>query len=556
MNKTLLLAKMLMKNGNGKSGKLRKSKMGLSKNVIVTILMCLAFLPIVLAIGGLVSVIYESLAEINQEGVIIGFGLSIVSAVIFVFGIFYVINVFYFSQDTDHLLPLPLKPSQILSAKFIVTLIYEYLTELFLLMPILVTFGIKSGAGVAYYLYTVLIFITLPILPLVLASIIAMVVMRFSSIAKNKDRFRMIGGILAVFIGFGVNIFVQRYSRNHMDPEKIQEMLGQNNSLLNTITSIFPSVKLGTNALLHHGALSGLAYLGLSVGLSAFVILLFVWLGEKFYFKGVMGISESTAKRRKVTNEQLDKSTVRNSAFKSLFLKEIRTLLRTPIFFLNCVLMCFLWPLFLLIPFLTNMNGMSNLGSVGEMFNNENMGGIIMAVGFAACLVISAANSITSTSISREGTKLFVIQYLPVPYMKYIMAKVFTGVMFTMVSVVLILIMGIALFHIPLLSVLMLLLLSIPSVLFGNMVGMLIDLRSPKLNWDNEQKAVKQNMNAMLSILANLLVAGIIVACVLFLDIEIVATCIGLLVLFSILNFLLYQLLKTKGTKWLGKAGN
>ncbi|MCR8644706.1 hypothetical protein NV379_18795 [Paenibacillus sp. N1-5-1-14] len=554
MNKTWILARMLLKNGSGKSGKLGKTKLG---STGLMILIGLAFIPVCLIISKLVGALYDALVPIGQEGMLLGLALSIISAVIFVFGIFYVINVFYFSQDTDHLLPLPLKPSQILSAKFIVTLLYEYLTELFLLMPILITYGVKSGAGMMFYLYTVLIFFALPLLPLVAASIIAMIVMRFSSIAKNKDRFRMIGGIIAVVVGIGTNLFFQQYARRNMDPAKLQEMLmEQNNSMLGTISSMFPSVKLGANALLNEASLSGLAYIVLFMVVSVLVYLLFIWLGEKFYFKGVMGISESTAKRRKVTREQLDKSTKSSSALQAYFMKELRTLMRTPIFFINCILMCFLWPVFLLIPFLTQMNGLSDLSSFGTMFQDEQMSGIILAIAFAAGFIIAAGNSITSTSISREGTQLYVIQYLPVSTMKFILAKVLVGVMFSLLSVVLMLIVGVALFHIPFVTAILILVLTIPSVLFGNIVGMLIDLRSPKLNWDNEQKAVKQNMNAFLSILANFLVAASVFIAAWQLDLPVMTEAIGLFVLFAIINFFMYKWLSSVGPKWLEEAGN
>ena len=87
---------------------------------------------------------------------------------------------FYFSRDIENLLPLPLRPVEILAAKFTVTLLYEYLTEILFLAPILIAFGIKSHGGIFYYFNAAVIFLTLPIAPLVYASIISMIIMRFN----------------------------------------------------------------------------------------------------------------------------------------------------------------------------------------------------------------------------------------------------------------------------------------------------------------------------------------------------------------------------------------
>lgn len=50
----------------------------------------------------------------------------------------------------------------------------------------------------------------LPVIPVVLASLVAMVFMRFTNIGKSKDRFRLIGGLVAIAIAIGFQAIVQR----------------------------------------------------------------------------------------------------------------------------------------------------------------------------------------------------------------------------------------------------------------------------------------------------------------------------------------------------------
>jgi len=550
MNKTLLLAKTLLKNGSGKTGN-GKTKSKVSKRVLYIILLLLAFIPIISMISGLISVLYTSFAQVNQEGMLLGLGLTISSIVIFTFGIFYVINVFYFSQDIEHLLPLPLKPSQILTGKFIVTLLYEYLTELFLLAPILITFGIRSGAGVLYYVYSLIIFLTLPIIPLVLSSVIAMIVMRFTSIAKNKDRFRLFGGVIAIVFGLGINMFIQKATRS-VNPDQLQEMiLSGNNSMIGLITNTFPSTKLSATALIEATALRGfIAMLGF-IALSALIYVVFAILGERLYFKGVMGISESSSKRERVTDEQLDRQTTQNSTIKAHLIKEIKVLFRTPVYFINCVLVSFLMPVLICIPLLTSSGQLGNIQEISNMMADNKIAGLIIGIGFAFFLFASGGNPTASTAISREGSNLYVLKYLPVPYSKPLVAKALTGALTSMISVVLILPVAIFLIKLPIILAVQLFILSVPAVLFGNFAGLIIDTFSPKLNWDNEQKAVKQNMNSFLSMLLNFVVAGIIVAVSIFFEVNVLVMFGSLLVIFIVLDIILYRILITKGSKWL-----
>jgi len=554
MNKTLLLTKVLLRNGSGMKSKGKNGKKTNVKNILLLLLVAIAFIPVISMIVAFTSFLYDSMAGANMEGAILGLALAVVSVAVFLFGIFYVINVFYFSQDVEHLLPLPLKPSQILGAKFGVTLLYEYLTELFLLLPILITFGIKSGAGPLYYVYGLIIFLTLPVLPLVIASVIAMLIMRFTGVAKNKDRFRMIGGAVAVAFGLGANMLFQRFGNGSMKPEQMQDMLlNGNNVALDLATRLFPSTKLGANALLNAASLQGLAAIIMFTAISVLVFVLFALLGELLYFKGVMGMSETTAKRRKVTSEQLDKQTAQSSALAAFTFRELKTLFRTPIFFINCVLISFLWPVIICIPLVTQASNIPNLESLTEFLSEPQIAGIAIGIAVALFLFLTSTNATASTSFSREGTNLFVLKYLPVPYRKVIIAKALAGFVLSMISIVLVLIVAILIVHIPPMLALAMLAVGIPAALFGNLTGVMIDLHFPKLHWDNEQKAVKQNMNVLISMFINIIVAGASVASTLYFKLSLTSSLLIFFILFALLDYVLYRLLTTKGEGWLDK---
>jgi len=551
MSNYIALTKILLKNSltsfTNKKGKKKSSKI---KNIALTALIFISLLPLAGTIGAAVWAAYPIFKAIGQEGLIFASGLMLVSMMILFFGIFYVMNVFYFSKDVESLLPLPLRPSTIMAAKFTVTLLYEYLTELLFLAPIIIAFGIVSKAGIIYYIYSLIGFLTLPVIPLVNAGIINMVLMRFTNISKNRDLFRIIGGVLAMLAAVLVNVKSQSFFNGFDDPEQIKAMLMQgNNSLLDFITGIFPANKLLALALVNSTNIKGLVNILIFVGISVLFTALFLTLGETLYFKGLVGISETKSKRRKITSEQFEKSVVKSSAIRSCTIKELKLLFRTPVYFINCVMTNFLWPVIFLIPFFANSENGKGLSDLQALVKYGSYEGIILAVAIAAILFASGANGITSTAISREGENIFVSKYLPVSYHDQIMAKVLSGVALGLVAMTSMLAAAIILTMPALYMIIFILFTGILAVLFTSLAGILIDLNFPKLHWDNEQKAVKQNMNVLVHMLVSVVAAAIIVLPVIFLKLNVWVVFTAIIVVFGFADTVLYGLIKAVGTK-------
>lgn len=554
MKRALQLTAVLFKNGSGFGfGQGRSSSK--VKGGLLFGLILIAFIPLGFLISTFMSNLYDTLSPIGQEGILLGFGLAVSCLAVFVFGIVYVINVFFFSEDINTLLPLPLRPSQILSAKFMLTLLYEYGTGLLFLMPILLTYGVKSGAGPLYYLYGLILYLALPVIPLVMASVIAMLVMRVTNIPKKKDLFRVFGGVLALFLGLGFNWITQKMSGNNLDPDRLQSMMSEgNNSFLGVATRLFPGVKPAAESLLHTGEIYGLWQLLFFLAITAVLYVVFLYLGEWLYLKSVMGLSESSAKRTKLNDEKLDRLSFRRSAVKAMTIKELKLLVRTPTYFLNCVIMNFLWPAFLLIPFASNSGsdgpGIQDL--ISKMADGGYQGSVI-AVCFAFLLFATGANSAASTAISREGSGFFVNQYLPVSYRKIIQGKVLSALVLSGGGTLLIIAVLAAIARPSADMIIYLLLVGAAGVLFNSQLGIILDLNFPKLRWDNEQKAVKQNKNVVFLILICLVAGGLTAWAVISLKATPAAAGLGIAAVYGIVDYILYRILLRKGPEWMGR---
>ena len=542
MNKFLILSKILLKNT---FFPINTSKKNYKKHILL-----LAFLPLMFGIFSLVSKLYVLFESIDQESLILVLGFSIVSMATFYFGIFFMVSVFYFSDDTDNLLFLPIRPFQIIGSKFLIALTYEYITGILLLGPILISFGFSSNASIVYYLYSIIIFFFLPIIPLVLAGIISMTVMRFTSIFKNRDKFRKLGGIISILLAIGLNFSIQNFSTKNLTTQKILEIIDQgNNSLLVLSSKLFPSIKLAILSLINNLNLIGVLNLLLFLFANFIAVFIFLYVGEKIYLKGILRISDTSTKNKEISLQILEKISKKHSKIFSYILKELKIMFRTPAYFMNCVIMNFLWPLFLIIPFVVDNKLIDNINKINILLKVPKVHGIIIAGAFALGAFMASTNSITSTAISREGKTFFVNKFLAIDYKYQIIAKIIPGIIMSLIGTSLILIMSLWVFSIPIQLVIIMIIFGLLGIVLSSMIGIVFDIISPKLIWDNEQKAVKQNMNVLFHTLLGFGIGYGAVFLIYFYALNIINTVLLLGFFSLILIFLVYYFLTTKGIK-------
>ncbi|MFD2370452.1 hypothetical protein ACFSO0_10970 [Brevibacillus sp. GCM10020057] len=548
MKKVLLLTKIILKNA-GSPLKWRGSGW---KSYWILFAVAAGMIPLIASVSAFSSSLYDGLAQIGQEGALLGIGVAGSSLAIFLLGIVYVLSVFYYSQDVEHLLPLPLTPGQILGAKFLVALLYEYLTALVMVMPIFVTFGIKSGGGVLYYLYALVVYLVLPIVPLALAILVVMVFMRYTNIGKSKDRIRLIGGLLAIAAAIGFQAFAQRQASGTGGLEQLQQMIAaQNQGLVGIVTRIFPASKFAALALLENSAISGFGYLVAYCLVAAVSFAAIMWAGSYLYFAGVMGISESRARRRQLDETAWRKGFKARPVWLAYAAKEWKMLVRTPAFLMNCALPSLFMPLFGLVPLLSRHDSGELLAALGDWLQGEGMGGMSVALFFGLFLLVAGTNSTSVTAITREGQGFFLNKSLPVPYGQLLAAKLIPGFALSVFSMLLLAGEAAWLIQLPPLFVILAVAVGIPGIFFMHLLGLMLDLRNPKLEWGSEQEAVKQNLSPLFFMILGVVTAGLAIGAAYLLQTSLVAMGAGLLLVFALADFALWRLLMKKGPVWL-----
>lgn len=509
MRKIFILAKTLLKGGGATADEKGRRRWWL------LLVLLIAFASFAFSIGFMAFALFDVLAAVGAADALLTLALGATSVVIFMFGVFYTVSVMYHADDVSLLLALPLRPHQILGAKFLTLLVYEYIFEAFILLPVLVAYGLKSGAGALFAVYSVLIFLLLPVIALVIASLLVMIVMRFTRFGKNKQLFNYVGGIIAMVLAIGFNVLIQTSVRS-VTTEQLTAIATGEGSLSALLSNIFPGIGFASTALAQSTAITGLINLLVFVLCALIAVAVFLGVGQLVYFKGLAGVTEASAKRRLLSSEELGKMTVSTPVMRAYVIKELRLLVRSPIAFMNCVLINLIWPVLVVVMIIS---GGQSLEAMRGMLS-----GFDTAIFFAAFVGISAfissSNAVTSTAISREGKSFYFTKYIPVSLKKQLSAKVISGLLLSGIAIVFLALIALLL-GANAGAVFIAFVLGIGAAAGSSFIGLLIDAGKPKLSWMNEQQAIKQNMNVMAHMLAGVVFAVVIALPVLLLSMSV-----------------------------------
>ncbi len=500
MNKIVSLTKVLIKNSFQKYNENNKNKNIVGK-VILYILLGAYLMGIFAFLSyGLIS----TLKQANQESMFIGIFLLGLALLTIIQSIISATNVFYFSKDIEYILPLPLKPKEILISKLNVILITEYIMEIIFAVTPITIYGIITLQGPMFYIISLLVLIVFPIIPILIATFIIMIIMSFSKRFKNKDRFRLIapliGIILAVIMSFSLS------GTTNYSEEDLLNSLKQANSMVEMVSDNLPIIKPAINAIVNSSFVEFLKLLGITL----ILYIVFILIGNKIYFRGVIGnLSSGTKKGKEVKLKKIKT----NSIGKSYIIKEFKVLLKNPIFFIQCVLPSVLMPIIFLGIFIVTLNTNNSQEALNEF---KSVLGIYIETPIGLAIIVSVTEFLTSmlyiapTVISRDGQNAIFMKYIPISYYKQLIYKGIPNIFFGTITSTIVIAFIYILAKPSLLFLLTVFIINLILLILQTLLMELVDLRKPKLEWTTEYAVVKQNLNLLWPVVLNLLEIGII----------------------------------------------
>ena len=232
------------------------------------------------------------------------------------------------------------------------------------------------------------------------------------------------------------------------------------------------------------------------------VITLAVWLVLERTFIGIVTTKSGHTKMKMVA-----KRTRARSGEMALLHREFKKLTSSAVYMLNCSLGTLLMPVLAVVCIVKGQFVVDTISKVPGLPD-----GVLV---FGACVAACAAasmNDLTAPSISLEGKTLWIMRSLPVTPWQILRAKIKMHVILTMIPAAVLDMVMIVIVKPSFANGVMMLLIPCLYVVLTAYIGLVINLKMPKLDWTSETAVVKQSMGVLVALLSNFAYIIVIVA--------------------------------------------
>lgn len=477
-----------------KNSKRQEKQNTVKEKVLSFIAFAIVFGFLAISMTVLSFTVTKKLKEIDQSYTFINILVLMNFFILFAKSIFESLNVLYFSKDLKHLLRMPIKSKDIINAKFINMILSEYQMEFIMLAIPMIVYGIIMKVEITFYLYTVLVLLILPIIPIVTTSIVVAIIMRFSNHLKNKTQVLYITIIISAIL---IDLIFTGFKPIKVTKQEFEAAVLKPNGLATMIADKIELIKPIMNTLLNYNNENGIKNLSIYIVESIVMYILGILVISKIYLKGVIGTTINSKKIKGDTTKLTIEDFKKQNKIKSYVQKERKTISRTPIFCIQCLMIPIIYPLIILEVFIVAVIVSKKLGiDIIQNFLGIINTSIGQAIFIGVGLVFFMMNFCSIIGISKDCKTAILTKTLPIKLEKQFNIKTSIGKRINMLSVIIITFSyWYAVKNLAPTIIMFTILYLLNSI--GEKIKLLIDIRKPQINWDNEYTMMKQNTNIM-----------------------------------------------------------
>lgn len=527
MNSIFLLIKANIINSWGINKALKSKSMSEKiKTVLLGLLIVYAFCMLAFSMFMLNYSLGNILEELNSLELLIA--SSILSTTLFsLFISIYKIPGHLFSfKDFDLLMSLPVKPSAVLASK----MIFVYLSNLAISVlvggPSLVTYGVKTHSGFMYYIFAFLATLFVPLIPITIGAVFAYILGRISSKFRSTNTLMLIGSFILIAV-----FMVLPNMLAGVNQDQVQ----------NAIPSISGVTKVlfWTNLYIKALSNTNILYLAAFLLVSAAVFGIFITI----FSRGFKTINSKMSEKYKASDYKITRLKA-SSVMKALYFKELRFYLSSYIYVTNTAVGVIMMLIFSLA---VAVFGKEEVAKVLEFPMADAYLAPLVALIFGFCISFTF---VTAASISLEGKSLWIIKSLPLKIESILWSKILLNLTLTIPALVINTVIVAVSFKLGAETVSVLFLVSLLFSIVCPIIGILVNLFFPKLEWTSQVSVVKQSASVFVTMIINVILLGVpLVVFILIkpsntnLFMELVS------VVLAILVFILIKVLNTVGVK-------
>lgn len=504
-------------------------------------------LPIVLAllvmfsVGSYVAILAEELAPSHLTYIVLTIFIMVTSLLTIIEGVYKSQGILFEARDNELLFSLPITQSKIFFIRIFKLITFQFLYNSLFMLPAIIVYAIYEKTNVSFYLISTVMLVLLPIIPTILGCIFGYIIKGLSAKFKARNIMQVLFTSLIL-----LGIFYVSFNMQGMVANIVQNA----NSIQEIITKIYYPAGLYINLIQNFNILDLVTLLAINI-VPAFV---FVYVASIFYFKINSKLGEKGNGNKKVGVAKTTEKTYRvRTQLSGLIHKEMKRFFSSPVFMVNAG---FGMVLMIAVTFALSINFDGMINSMMQGMETEipipigEIKNMMPKVFYGFVIFISCMTSMTSSMISLEGKSFNITKSLPVETEKILLSKVLTS---NILSIPIFLICDVIFFiafKVAIIDIVFILLASIVMPTLTALIGILMNLKYPKMNATSDTEVVKQSMSSMLSAFMGMFVAILSIAIMimgnnyntnLFVALE--------LLTFSIITFMLWRILKKYGAK-------
>ncbi|MEW6566491.1 MAG: hypothetical protein AB1404_13435 [Spirochaetota bacterium] len=454
--------------------------------------------------------LYKVFASIGIQRLILVYALLYGSVYIILISFVSSFSTIYTNEMEAYLSTLPVRSSFLLTGKAAALAVPEFLFTLIIMGTAFIVYGMNEQAAWLFYINGVLILLLVTLLIVTISYCISIPLLAMGRIFRNRDVTMIVMGFIVMFGVLYLNTSINRILAFTEDPAKIISMLQASTETFLNLLDAFPPLQFIVKSLLD--AANPVYVFLLFMILAAVLFLSFgvFTVLAPLYQRVIQGFSEQYIKKmnRAQSVSFLRTNTGRQSPLMALFLREFRSMNREPVYFLNGPFIIILLPVILGISLYFSMGDQGSLGEITTLARSNFTPVQQVLVSIVTGAFLGSATSITCTSLSRDAKHIGYIKTLPVSSSLYLGAKLIHGMLFGLIGCLVAAAVSIVLFQVDEPLVVLVLAASFVLTLLFNVLGLYIDTVNPQLRWENPVAAMKQNVNAVIMMLLEMLSLG------------------------------------------------
>ena len=494
-------------------------------------------LYLMLVIGISADVQFKKLAEFQLQSVLLSLFTFGISMMTLMEGIYKTGPLIFNCKDDQLLLSLPIKRRTVLFVRVFKFYVFELIFNSLFMLPIVIAYiRWVPNLSFSYFLTSFIVLLLLPIIPIVISCILGVITSSISSRFKHKN-------IMQIVVSMMYIVFIL-YVTYNMD-NIFNFITKYSTSINDVITKIYYPAGIYAKLVTNFNMMDLLIFIVINI--SIFIISMFVL--SKFYFK-----INSRLKKVITTSKVKTKNLVIKSRTKvnSLIRKELNTFIETPVLVINSAFALVLFIVASIIVYIKfdsiitmiTSNKELNL-SIDLIMNNKSI------LIFMLLAISSYMTSITNSLISLEGRNINILKSLPVKPKTILMSKIYSCLLITTPVM---LIGDIILFvklKISVFEMVLIILLSILVPLVSHFIGLIVNLKYPKLDAENSAEIVKQSASSFISVMIGMLLLIITIVIIIKVvgSISSISILLISVIIYILINTMLYLYLINKSVK-------